>query len=79
MSFDNIKIRLVWPIELVNFVPCVLLFGFEIAVQDKIRFCQAQPQLQLKLSLLGWVSFNFAKSSTHPPPTQNSSEDTQYN
>ena len=33
-------------------------------------YCQAQPQLQLKLSLLGWVSFNLAKSKTHhPPPT----------
>ena len=31
------------------------------------NFCQAQPQLQLKLNLLGWVSFNLAKSNTNPP------------
>ena len=44
-----------------------------------LHFCQAQPQLQLKLSLLGWVSFNLAKSKTHHPPTQNSSEKNQHN
>ena len=51
-------------------------FSEKIFIQDipnkmlpsRIEFCQAQPQLQLKLGLLGWVSFNLAKSNTRPPP-----------
>ena len=46
-----------------------VFFALPRCLYSLLSYCQAHPQLQLKLSLLGWDSFNLAKSKTHPPPT----------